>query len=162
MLRRLFLLALVCVPANVYAQSSAVGSKQLRYQYRTVSGSYNLLSGVALNASSATRTITLATGGYDKIDVCFQATRSAYTDVQVTPTCSVDGGTNYSNIPSVSISSGTGTNSAYHDVVTTSSSVSMCFQYAANNCSHMKFVFSGSNAGSSDLLTAQATAGVGR
>jgi len=144
------------------AQSSAqqVGPKSLQTQVVNSSGGINLLSSVALNASSSARTVTVNTNGYKNVTLCFQTTRAAYTSVSVTPTCSVDGGTTYSSIPSTFVDSGVGTNTAYSDTINSSVSFNMCLIYDINSCDKMKFVFAGTGAGSSDTVTAQARVGV--
>jgi hypothetical protein len=131
---------------------------------------YDLLAAVALNASAATRTITvpvaqarLSTGdGYSRLIVGVDFTYAAATTVTLTPTCSLDGGTTYFSVTSTAITAGAGAVSLYVDTYTTSAaSAKFSVGYDVGACTHFKIVFGGASAGAGDLVDIQAALTVG-
>lgn len=130
----------------------------LRY---TKSGSFNILSGVALNASAGTRTITLSTEGYSKLLVQVNFTYAAATTLTSQFTCSLNGVT-YGRRTSKSTTAGAVTVSASTETYTTGgASVVLNYEYDVRGCSDISVVYGGASGGASDLITVQATAVVG-
>lgn len=117
------------------------------------------LSGVALNASAATRTITIVPAQqYARVLFTVNFTYAAATTVTITPTCTDSASTTKGSILSGNVASGVSTDVAYTRSVATGSA-SMNFQWnfgiaGEHTCS---FVFAGASAGASDLVTVSAT-----
>lgn len=151
-------LLVICLAAS--AQAQTYEPRGSRFQYLNSStGSVNLLSGVALNASAGTRTITLLTGGWKKVSIFVQFTYNAATDVRLTCSASGDAGTNYGPIQTSSIASGTATLSDLVDVKAVTASKKFVVEYDVTTYDRLQCVFSGTSAGGSDLITVQAIAG---
>jgi hypothetical protein len=162
-------LALVLLlPSTALAWAPAAQVQRLTKDSST--NDFNLLEGVALNATAALRTITVpiaqakaATGeGYEKLVVVVDFTYNAATTVVLTPTCSIDGGSTYASETSTAITAGAGSVSIYADTYTTGAA-SAVFRvvYDVAGCTHYKIVFSGASAGASDLVDVQAALTVG-
>lgn len=127
-------------------------------QYRTDAGSVNILSGVALNAAEANRTIVLNTNGWAKLRVAVFFTYSSSSQLTAIFRCSFDG-TNYARIQSRKISDGASTLSSFTDVKATSSTnQDFIIEYSVKGCVRSKIVFAGTPAGAGDLITVQALA----
>jgi hypothetical protein len=164
----LVLILATAIPANA-APPSAVSPVMSRLKFTsagatcaTSTGACKVLDGIALNASSSSRTFTLPVSGYSKLTVQANLTRSAATDLQLICTASLDGGSTYGSITSTSVSGGTGTVSAYHDVITVGASGNYLLEYDTRTYDYIKCVVSGTSGGSSDTVTIYAVAAVGQ
>lgn len=135
-------------------------------------GSINLLSGVALNGSAASRTIVVQLGAPavtssqkmvgGMATVCFGVafTYGAATAITATFEGSFDGGVTYYKVQAHSVSAGVDTLSDYSITKATgSANQNFSFVVPNDNYSHMRVVFSGTGANGSDLITVQAAAG---
>jgi hypothetical protein len=143
----------------------APGTSTLRFTAAGATCSSNsckVLSAVALNATAATRTVTLPVAGYSRLTMQIELTRVAATDVQVTCTGSINGGGTYALVTSGTTSSGTGTLSAYHDVFATTTSQNFMTQYDVRGLDKIACVLSGTAAGGTDLVDVYALASVGQ
>lgn len=156
-----FVLALA-LPASALAVSGDTQPPASGLRFRTAGGSVDLLSGVALNAAAATRTITVPTGlKFGKLRVGVAYTYSAATTVTATMTCSMDG-TTYYRLMSRSCTLGACDDYKLTDTYTTSAaSQDYMLEYDVRGCNSVKVLFGGAGAGAGDLITVQATAIVG-
>ncbi len=119
----------------------------------TSAGSEKLLSAVAANASSATRTITIPIDdGWSDVGLQCDFTRNAYTAVTVTATASYNHGATYGNVNSIE-SAGSGSWNLYTATwtKTTSSTTNELLNFAVGLADHMKFVIGMTGGGVSDL-----------
>ena len=119
-----------------------------------------LLTGVALNAAEASRTITLAVGYYKAAGVVcvVDYTYSAATDVQVAFTGQLAGALEaYGSRQSKAISSGTGTLSDYTEVKAVSADAVFILEYGVRAYRNVKLVFSGTSAGAGDTVDVACT-----
>lgn len=167
-MKPLILIAALLIPSAALAYAP-----QSKVQWLTKDSStndYNLLEAVALNATAATRTITVpisqvqsrAGEGFEKLVVGVEFTYAAASTVVLTPTCSMDGGSTYFSETSTAIAAGAGTVSLYTDTYTTGgASASFRLVYDVSSCTHYKIVFSGASAGATDLVDVQAALVVG-
>ncbi len=130
------------------------------YQNGSSANKANILEGVALNAATALRTITLNTEGLSRIKVLVFATRAAYDSITAAFSCSRDGD-NYAPITSRAISAGDSKVSVMVDTITTSVSVNYLLEYDVVGCHSVQVLFGGASAGSSDLANVQAIGTVG-
>lgn len=164
-------LALILAPTVAMAAPPSDSTTEHHY-YVVTSGTrtVNLLDGVALNATAATRTITLLTAdgvqadnapGYTKLRVQVDYTWTAASTVTLTPTCSQDG-TNYAAPTTRSCSSGTCTLYPQVDSRPVTASENFTVEYDIRGCRSFKVLFGGASAGASDLVTVMATAIVGQ
>ncbi len=118
---------------------------------------FNFLEGVALNATEATRTVTVELGGrWDKLRLALFLSRTAATSVVVTPSVSLDG-TNFAPMTSRSISGGASTVSELVETKSVSGDDEFHLEYDVKGLESVKFVLSGASAGGSDLIDAQLT-----
>jgi hypothetical protein len=128
----------------------------------------NALSGVALDATAATRTVTASfdvkatnPAPYSKWRVSVFYTYSAATTVTSVFSCSQDG-TNYSSLTSRSIAAGASAVSIVTDTYTTGgASANITLEYDVQGCRKAKVVLGGASAGAGDLVTVDWTAIVG-
>ena len=128
----------------------------------------NALSGVALNATAATRTVTATfttsttdPAPFTKWRVSVFFTYNAATTVTAVFTCSQDG-TNYASLTSRSIAGGASTVSLVTDTYTTGgASANFTLEYDIQGCRKAKVLLGGASAGASDLVTVDWTAVVG-
>lgn len=128
----------------------------------------NALSGVALNASAGTRTLTASfdykagvPAPFTKWRVSVFYTYSAATTVTAVFSCAQDG-TNYASLTSRSIAAGASTVSIVTDTYTTSgASADLMLEYDIQGCAKAKIVFGGASAGAGDLITVDWVAVVG-
>jgi hypothetical protein len=164
------LLSLVMLVFAATAQAAppigrAPGTSTLRFTAAgatCASNSCKVLSAVALNATASTRTVTLPVAGYSRLTLQVELTRVAATDVQVTCTGSINGGGTYAQETSVTISAGTGTLAAYHDVFATTTSQNFLTKYDVRGIDKIACVLSGTSAGATDLIDVYALASVGQ
>lgn len=124
----------------------------------------NVLSGVALNASAATRTITAnmyenagrPIAAYSKARLGIYYTYSAATTVTVLFSCSTDG-TNYAQVMARNVSGATATMSKLTDSWTTGAASAtdpgLGPEYDVTGCVKAKWVLGGASADGSDLVT---------
>lgn len=130
------------------------------------------LSGVALNAAEATRTVSVDTfrsiqgqgsvAAYSKLRLGIAYTYSAATTVTSAMTCSYDGGTTYYKRQSRSCSSGTcNTFDLTDSNAISAASETFELEYDIRGCTHVKFVLGGASADGSDLVTTQTVLIVG-
>jgi hypothetical protein len=140
-------------------------SKVQRLTKGTSTNIYNLLEGVALNASAALRTITVpiaqvkAAGGdgFDKLVVAVEFTWAAASTVVLTPTLSIDGGSTYVADTNTVFTAGAGAIAARVDTYTTGgASATFRSTFDVPGCTHYKIVFSGASGGATDLIDVQA------
>ncbi len=144
-------LALLLAAVTAHAQEAPYNRVELRD---------NVLSGVALNASAGTRTITanLYAGNapraeYSKARLIIAYTWAAASTVTIAFSCSADG-TNYGPVMARNISSGTATISVLTDSYTTGgASATLGPEYDVRGCLKGKWVLGGAGAGASDLVT---------
>lgn len=122
------------------------------------------LSGVALNAAAASRTVTiyladLPSGrnsrGWGKLLFGVQYTYSAASAVTAQFTCSYDG-TTYYRRTTRSCSSGTCTLYEQTDSNPVSASQDFEIEYDVRGCAAVKILLAGTGAGAGDLVTTQA------
>lgn len=153
-MKKLLLITALLLPSAAMADSAA----KLRVAKYRNGSSMNLLSGVALNASAGTRTITLETDGFSKVRVLVNYTYAAATTVTAQFTCSLDG-TTYGRLTSRATSSGAATVSAVTETYTTSAaSAILVYEYDVRGCAKVQVLYGGASAGASDLVTVQAVA----
>jgi hypothetical protein len=133
----------------------------------TVVDANNALSGVALNASAATRTVQATFGSptspspFTKWRVSVFFTYNAASTVTAVFSCSVDG-TNYASLTSRSITAGASTVSIVTDTYTTGgASANIMLEYDIQGCRAAKVVLGGASAGASDFVTVDWSAVVG-
>lgn len=158
-LRPSFLLAALLAPSLAMAQIAPAAA--------TLDAD-NALSGVALNATAATRTVTgvfdakaAAPSPYTKWRVSVFFTYAAATTVTAVFSCSTDG-TNYASLTSRSISAGASTVSIVTDTYTTgAASADIMLEYDIQGCRKAKVLLGGASAGASDLVTVDWVAVVG-
>lgn len=150
------------------AMAQAIQGKKVRYQYTTSTGDKRLLNAVALNASANTRTIIVQTdapsgspaGGYDLLTFLVNYTAGTATDVRAQIFGSLDGGITYGAAQSSAIAGGVDTLSDYIAVKSVTANKAYTFTANIDNYTHVKVVFSGTGAGSGDLLTVYCIGGV--
>jgi uncharacterized protein with beta-barrel porin domain len=160
-----FVAALVTLLVASHAMAYAPAAQVVPYINDAATNKFNVLEGVALNATAATRTLTVqvsdvrktAKDGYRKLIVVVKHTYSAATTLTATPTCSMDGGTTYASETSTSISAGAGTVSVYSDTYTTGAANSVLrLVYDVSGCTNYKVLFGGASGGAGDLINVQA------
>lgn len=119
-----------------------------------------ILSAVALNASSGTRTaIVTLNKRFTRITVVTDYTYSAATSVTWTPSKSIDGGTKYGSYTSKSVSSGTAAVSLYTETLTGTASFTTETTFDVEGVDKFKLVMSGGGSpGAGDLVTVNAVA----
>jgi hypothetical protein len=129
--------------------------------------SHNALSGVALNASAATRTVTAVFGSptspspFTKWRVSVFFTWAAASTVTAVFSCSIDG-TNYASLTSRSITAGASAVSIVTDTYTTGgASADIMLEYDIQGCRAAKVLLGGASAGATDLVTVDWSAIVG-
>jgi hypothetical protein len=158
----LLTLAALAVPVTAQADKVTV------FGNGASSSKFNILEGVALNVTAASRTITLdlcnlealntKRACYTKLTVHVFYTYSAATTLTGQFTCSVDG-TNYTRKVTKSCSSGTCTVYNKSDSYTTSgASINQAWEYDVRGCAKVKVLFGGASADGSDLVNVQAVA----
>jgi len=144
---------LLAFPVPSFAQKAPT-TNAVRLQ---VGGAFNLLDAVALNATEATRTITVTTNrAFSKLSVVSFLDRTAATDLQIAVFCSLDG-TTYGSKQTRSIAAGTATLSNFTDSKAVSADVTIETEYEIKACESVKLIYSGTSGGASDLVTVQAT-----
>jgi hypothetical protein len=133
----------------------AVASAQTLAPYTRSNNFGAQLSGIALNASSATRTTTLTLNGqFASVVYQIDYTYSAATTVTMTCTNSLNGGSTYGGITITDLNAGTITKaSAALTYTTGSASAVLVVELGAHGVDHQKCVFGGASAGSGDLVT---------
>jgi len=120
------------------------------------SNEFNMLEDVALNAAAATRTLTLTVpSAAHKLRLAVFLTRTAATNVRITPTGSFDG-TNYAEWTSRSTLAGVGTLTDFYDLHAVSGDKDFATEYDVTGLKKVKLVFSGASAGAADLVNVQA------
>lgn len=150
---------LLLAPVVSYAQAPLLRYSDFRNGASTTA--QNILEGVALNATAATRTVTLDTDGFAGLRVLVFYTYSAATTVTAQATCTYDG-TNYVRITSRATSAGAGTLSLFADTYTTGAAdADFSIEYGVAGCKRVKVLFGGASADGSDLVDVQAVAYVG-
>lgn len=128
-----------------------------------------MLSGVALNATASTRTVTINLGdlpagrdgeGWGKLRFGIQHTNSAATTVTAQFTCSYDGTTYYRR---TTRSCASGTCSVYEQTDSNAVSGDQDFEleYDIRGCAKIQILLGGASAGASDLVTTEAVVIVG-
>lgn len=149
----------------------SITNKRSCYQFRTAAGSLNLLSGVALNAAAASRTVDvqMATPGspahaptfaYDSVTFDVQYTFGTATQVNIACFSSNDAGLTYSPIQAQDLTNGADTFTDYlPKKATGGASMSFSFYLPNRNYTNIRVVFSGTGAGAGDLITVKANAG---
>lgn len=157
-MRHLFACLLLLAPAAAFAQGVAPPTR--------VAIVNDGLSGVALNAAAATRTLTLtlytgtkAQPEFAKVRLGIFYTYSAATTVTVLFSCSMDG-TNYAQVMARNVSGTTATLSKLTDSWTTGGASAtdpgLGPEFDVRGCLKAKFLFGGAGAGSGDLVTVDA------
>ena len=153
---------LIIAASIVLAAPQALAVEQGNLTVSTVTTS---LTGVALNAAAATRTITanltqhgtIVSGSrplYSKMTVTVAYTYSAATTVTAQFSCSMDG-TTYGRRTSTSTSAGASTIYAETGTYTTgAASIDLNLEYDVRGCKSVKVVLGGAGAGAGDLVTA--------
>lgn len=163
-MRTLFIAFILALSAT--AQAGQPKATANHYFLPASTNDYNLLEGVALNATAATRTITLNIGDangfkaeeFTKIRVSVFFTWAAATTVTAQFSCAEDG-TNYARLTTRSCSSGTCTVSLQSDSYATGgASADFSLEYDVRGCQKVKILFGGAGAGATDLVNVQATA----
>ena len=121
----------------------------------------NLLTNAPLNV---TQTVTIPVDGFDKMALQIIYTYDSATEIQVTPTVSLDG-VNYSPYISTDIvlngSTMEGTNYAYVDLFPVSADVVWTPTYPTNSFNYMKFEITSTAGTANDVVTVSAIMGVG-
>lgn len=147
---------LLLVVALFCTSGQAIAGKAANTFTRKVTSS-EMLSGAALNAAAASRTMTLTVdGNWAKLRLAVAYTYSAATSVTLTPTCSLDG-TNYDSYSTRGCSSGACEVHTMTDVVTGTANFNKIFEYDIKGCDFFKVVFSGGGSpGAGDLITTRA------
>jgi hypothetical protein len=147
-MRLLSFLLLTSITGSVFAQAPYT-----RDAYQSV------LSGVALNAAAASRTIEVqARRRYAKIRVLVDYTDNASTDVTATPSCALD--STYGSYTSRSVATGTSTVSPLvdylcNDAAETCADFTKVIEYDVAGCNLFKIVFAGTSGGASDLISVE-------
>lgn len=154
----LFLGAIVMASSAYAAKDRTV--RTLVYR-NSSTNNIKLLDGVALNASAATRTITVELGpdgDYRSLVVQVDFTHNAATTLVLTPTCSINGGASYASVLTGSVSSGTEDVDAHVVSMGVAGSVNNKYEFNVVGCDAFKIVFSGASGGASDLIDVYAKA----
>jgi hypothetical protein len=167
-MRKFWLAVVVMLAGLLYlgiasAQSTAPGLRTHRYGTR-VAGTlkqFKVLDGAALNAAAASRTFTLDVSGMSVVSIQIDLTRTAATDLQLTCLASLNGGVSYGEISSTSVSGGTGTMTAYHDVFPLSANHNLIFDYYVGTKDNLKCTVSGTSGGANDTIDVYAVSAVG-
>ena len=141
---------------NAEARSKAPTTSALRLQ--SAPNNYNLIDGVALNASAANRTMTATLWrNWSKALVFYDLDRTDATDLTATFLCSPGGGNFYAR-KSVSISSGEGTLSTFsYTTGTISADTSGYIEADVRGCQAIRMVWAGTSGGANDILNVQVT-----
>jgi len=166
-LKRLFTcavaIAMVALWATPAIAADAGFTTTRSYRNSASANTFNILEGVALNATEATRTVTVELAGrYSHARVGVSFTWAAASTVVLTPYCSQDNGTSYLPVTARSVTAGAGAISPLVDTYTTSgASADFSIEYGVSGCTHFRIVFSGASGGASDLIGVQLSATVG-
>lgn len=152
------LLLIVLLLAPLAASAQTVAPKQLRKNYYSATGTRKLLSGIALNAASGTRTVTLTTADFAQVVWQVNLTRVAAITIVLTCTGSIDGGTTYGNMNSVAVSAGAATLSTLVWTKTVSATTKELVAMDVQALDKIQCVFSGASGGASDLVDVYAIA----
>ena len=114
----------------------------------------NILETVAANAAAASRTAIINLDkNYSHVLVTLETSRSAHTAAVLTAKKSTDGGTNYANITSQSISAGAATVSNYVETYTQSSDISIVREYDVRGADNFSLLVALTTGGASDTMT---------
>lgn len=160
---RSLVLALMLCASTASAQS--VTARQQKYHFTTTGGNIKLLNQVALNAASASRTVTLQLGtspwasGWVNVHWQIDATRAAYTTLTMVCLTSINGGVSYANMNSLAVVSGTGTLSTFTWSKTIASTTNEGVDMDVSLFDYIKCTFGGTSGGASDLVDVYAVAG---
>jgi len=120
-----------------------------------------ILTGIALNATEADRTMTVCHGrNWSKLKVGVDYTNSSATTVTAAPECSYDG-TTYFAFTTLSCGSGTCSRFERTDSNAVSGDDEFEFEFDVRGCECTKIVFGGASADGSDLVTTQSVVVVG-
>jgi len=144
-------LTLIAFPAIALATPSS-------HEARTVG---TLLSAVALNATAATRTITLTEQnmrGFSVAALFIDFNRTAATDVSMTCTGSMDAGTTYFQFQSCDVSAGDCTSTDASWTRTISANDEFIWRVDTMGIPRVQCLFAGTSAGGSDTVTVSAYA----
>ena len=155
--------ALMCLCLAAPAAAKVADNTQyLRFRNAASTNSLNMLEGVALNATEATRTLTLQVNQrWAKVRVAIFFTHSAATTVTATPKCSTEAGGTYANYQTRSCSSGTCSTFDMVDSNAVAGDEDFILEYDVRGCWEFDLVLSGASAGGSDLVDVQAVAVTG-
>mgnify|MGYP001234813879 CR=1 FL=1 len=119
-----------------------------------------VLDGVAANAAEASRTAELVVRHASAVTFTVHLTQSAASALTATLYKSVDDGSNYAQVHSVSIASGTGTASEYSVTESVAGSDTLCVDLDVSAATHVKIIVSATDGGEDDLITVYAGSGV--
>jgi hypothetical protein len=162
------LLSIAILLAPALASADVVSVPQVR---RVIFGSDGLptkvsaskvLNAVALNAAAASRTFVLTVAGLSKVTIQVDLTRDAATDLSLTCSVSLNGGSSYAQLHSTSVAAGVGTMSAYSDVKAGTASVNVPFEYDVRTYDKIRCTVAGTSGGAADLVTVYAIGAVGQ
>lgn len=120
------------------------------------------VDGVAANAAAALRTATLDVIRFAQLAVVIDLSQSAATALTMTMAASVDGGTTYGDVQSMSVSSGTGTLSDMTWTKAVSGDVTITLDLPVVAYSNVQLVFAATGGGASDLITVTIMGGAGK
>lgn len=150
--------SLAAALALVLTLAAAPASAGLQQPKQIITGVGTLLSGVALNASAATRTFDLALAneftGFGILTVYVNYTNSAATDVQMSCTSKPSSTVSAATLQSCAVSAGTctSTDAGWNNSV--SGDEVFVWRVDINNYpGTLSCVFSGTSAGAGDLIT---------
>lgn len=160
---RLFVFALaMCVLAPT-AFADGGGNSQQRIIYSNPANLNNrqLLSGIALNATQGTRTITLPIAGRNRVSIQVNLTRVAATTLTMQCKASVDGGFTFGDITDQIVTAGNGQITPHVWTETVSGNTNTVLDLWAGTYDSLQCFFGGASAGGSDLITVYAIGGSG-
>lgn len=142
---------------------TARGPKELRLEAVNPANQQSnaLLTAAPLNVS---QTVIIPVDGMDKMVLEIIFSRNTATQIQITPTVSIDG-VNYGAYISTSIavvgSVAQGTNLPYEDLFPVNANAVLYPTYPCNTFNWMKFVFTATTGSTTDLITVYSLTGVG-
>lgn len=140
-----FIFSLVCVNAQAGEFRHCRNSAN--------SDPLTILDGVALNATPATRTMTVTSNGkWDKLKLGIIYTRSNASAITVTFTCSYGSGRTKLQPTSRSITDGASTSNLLTDSIPVTGDVNAQLEFDVFGCYDISFLLGGTGADGSDLV----------
>ena len=116
----------------------------------------SIIDGIAASAAEASRTAICNVASADSIGFGIDLAWVAATAITVQLFKSADGGVTYQRVPSLDISSGTGTASDYTVSKGVSATDTLWVDLGVGNATHVKIIVGATGGGATDLITVKA------